>query len=243
MRWLEVRRHSVTKRSRGPGSHLSQEGVALARLVGSTLEPFASVVTSAAPRAIETALAMGYGVDETVDLPSGYLPGQLAHHDQWHWPQPYRRYAELLAHLPELAAVAKAHRALWARLTAVVPDGAAVTVRSSEQHGSVSVAPGLCKQGVTGSSPVGSSCEASRAPSRFFLSQEGWRHPVSVLVSVVLVCPRPGAFIASLRERTRSPADSSEPRFADLESGLGSRPRGFESRILRGCDKGNTPPR
>ena len=23
---------------------------------------------------------------------------------------------------------------------------------------------------------------------------------------------------------------------ADLESGLGSRPRGFESRILRGCD-------
>ena len=97
MRWLEVRRHSVTKRSRGTGSHVSQEGVALARLVGSTLEPFASVVTSAAPRAIETALAMGYGVDETVDLPSGYLPGQLAHHDQWHWPQPYRRYAELLA--------------------------------------------------------------------------------------------------------------------------------------------------
>jgi hypothetical protein len=26
MRRLEVRRHSVTKRSRGPGSHLSQEG-------------------------------------------------------------------------------------------------------------------------------------------------------------------------------------------------------------------------
>jgi hypothetical protein len=36
MRWLEVRRHSLTKKSsaRGAGSHLSQEGVALARLMG-----------------------------------------------------------------------------------------------------------------------------------------------------------------------------------------------------------------
>jgi hypothetical protein len=93
MRWLEVRRHSITKSSaRGPGSHLSQEGVALARLVGRSLGPFASVVTSASPRAIETA-AMGYAVDDTVDLPSGYLPGQIAHHDQWHWRHPYRGYA------------------------------------------------------------------------------------------------------------------------------------------------------
>jgi broad specificity phosphatase PhoE len=131
MRWLEVRRrHSLTKKSsiRGPGSHLSQEGVDLARLVGRSLGPFASVVTSASPRAIETALAMGYAVDDTVDLPSGYLPGQEAHHDQWHWPQPYRRYAELLAQLPELAAVGDAHRELWIRLLAAVPDGAAVLV-------------------------------------------------------------------------------------------------------------------
>jgi len=31
---------------------------------------------------------MGYAVDDTVDLPSGYLPGRIANHDQWHWPQP-----------------------------------------------------------------------------------------------------------------------------------------------------------
>jgi hypothetical protein len=36
---------------------------------------------------------MGYAVDDTVDLPSGYLPGQIAHHDQWHWRHPYRGYA------------------------------------------------------------------------------------------------------------------------------------------------------
>jgi broad specificity phosphatase PhoE len=132
MRWLEVRRHSLTKKSnvRGLDSHLSQKGVDLARLVGRSLGPFASVVTSASPRAIETALAMGYAVDDTVDLPSGYLPGQIAHHDQWHWPQPYRRYAELLAQLPELAAVAYAHRELWTRMLAAVPDGTTVLVVS-----------------------------------------------------------------------------------------------------------------
>jgi broad specificity phosphatase PhoE len=130
MRWLDVRRHSITKKSsaRGPGSHLSQEGVALVRLVGRSLRPFASVVTSTSPRAIETALAMGYAVDDTVDLPSGYLPGRVEHHDQWHWLQPYRRYAELLAQLPWLAAVADAHGELWTRLVAAVPDGAAVLV-------------------------------------------------------------------------------------------------------------------
>jgi broad specificity phosphatase PhoE len=130
MRWLEVRRHSITKKStiRAPGSHLSQEGVALARRVGSSLGLFAYVVTSASPRAIETALAMGYAVDDTADLPSGYLPGRIDHHDQWHWPEPYRRYAELLAQLPGLAAVADAHRTLWIRLLAAVPEGAAVLV-------------------------------------------------------------------------------------------------------------------
>jgi broad specificity phosphatase PhoE len=130
MRWLDVRRHSITKKSgaRGPGSQLSQEGVDLARLVGRSLGSFAFVVTSASPRAIETALAMGYAVDDTVDLPSGYLPGEIAHHDQWHWPQPYRRYAKLLAQLPWFTAVADAHRGLWTGLVAAVPDGAAVLV-------------------------------------------------------------------------------------------------------------------
>ena len=36
MQWLEVRPHSLTKKNsaRGRGSHLSAEGVVLARLVG-----------------------------------------------------------------------------------------------------------------------------------------------------------------------------------------------------------------
>ena len=46
MRWLEVRRHSLTKKdsARGRGSHLSAEGVVLARQVGESLGPFALVI-------------------------------------------------------------------------------------------------------------------------------------------------------------------------------------------------------
>jgi broad specificity phosphatase PhoE len=91
------------------------------------------------PRARFASVPKGYAVDDTVDLPSGYLPGQIAHHDQWHWPQPYRRYAELLAQLPELAAVAYAHRELWTRMLAAVPDGTTVLVVS---HGG-GIEPGL----------------------------------------------------------------------------------------------------
>jgi hypothetical protein len=98
MRWLEVRRHAPTKKgsARGRGSHLSAHGIELARAVGAEVGPFALVVTSASPRAIETAVAMGWAVDDAVDMPSGYVPGEVGHHDQWGWPQPYVRYAELI---------------------------------------------------------------------------------------------------------------------------------------------------
>jgi hypothetical protein len=114
MRWLEVRRHSLTKKgtARGRGSHLSAEGVALACLVGESLGPFASVVSSVSPRAIETALAMGPGVDDTMALPSGYVPGEVDHHEQWRWPHPYRTYAVLLGRGGGLTTGAEAHRRL-----------------------------------------------------------------------------------------------------------------------------------
>jgi broad specificity phosphatase PhoE len=130
MRWLEVRRHSRTKKgtARGRGSHLSAEGVVLARTVGESLGPFAYVLASASPRAIETAVAMGFAVDDTVELPSGYVPGEVDHHDQWRWPRPYETYAELVACQGGLAAVAEAHRSAWTQAAEAVADGAAVLV-------------------------------------------------------------------------------------------------------------------
>jgi hypothetical protein len=124
MRWLEVRRHSLTKKgtARGRGSHLSAEGVALACLVGESLGPFASVVSSVSPRAIETALAMGPGVDDTMALPSGYVPGEVDHHEQWRWPHPYRTYAVLLGRGGGLTTGAEAHRRIWTGVVEAVPD-------------------------------------------------------------------------------------------------------------------------
>jgi hypothetical protein len=76
MCWLEVRRHSMTRKGAtlGRGSQLSQEGVALARVVGECLGQFAYVVASASPRAIETAIAMGLAVDDTRWWPAYRAP-------------------------------------------------------------------------------------------------------------------------------------------------------------------------
>jgi hypothetical protein len=90
-------------------------------MVGESLGPFASVVTSASPRAIETAVAMGFAVDDTVERPSGYVPGEVDHHDQWRWPRPYRSYAELIGRGGGLAAVAQTHRRIWMSVVGPCP--------------------------------------------------------------------------------------------------------------------------
>ncbi len=64
MRTLEIRRHSHRN---VPQPHLSQTGVDLARRAGEGLGHFDRVVTSTVPRAFETALAMGYAVDEQIE--------------------------------------------------------------------------------------------------------------------------------------------------------------------------------
>lgn len=64
MRYLEHRRHSI----RDGTGHLSQQGVSLARRIGTTTGPFEMTFTSPKPRAFETAIAMGYAVDEQLDL-------------------------------------------------------------------------------------------------------------------------------------------------------------------------------
>jgi broad specificity phosphatase PhoE len=53
-------RHSIRAT---PGEHLTHEGVQLARRVGARLGEYDFVASSEFPRAIETAIAMGYGVD------------------------------------------------------------------------------------------------------------------------------------------------------------------------------------
>ena len=110
MKTLEVRRHSLTKKgtAREHGSLLSADGVQMARSVGEPLPDFVYVLTGPDHRHVETAIAMSYAVNETVEWTSGYASGVVAHHDQWRWdlvecgaqefdPDVYIQAGELLA--------------------------------------------------------------------------------------------------------------------------------------------------
>lgn len=86
MKTIEIRRHSIRSK---PGSHLDQSGVILARRVGENLGPFELVVTSTLPRAFETAIAMGFAVDEQIELMSSY--GNDVEREV-PWPQSFATY-------------------------------------------------------------------------------------------------------------------------------------------------------
>jgi broad specificity phosphatase PhoE len=90
MKILEIRRHSIRSQ---PGDHLSQIGVALARDVGQAIGPFERVVTSTLPRAFETAIAMGFAVDEQSELMSTY--GNDVNHEA-PWPMSFANYAKVI---------------------------------------------------------------------------------------------------------------------------------------------------
>jgi broad specificity phosphatase PhoE len=134
MKSLVVLRHSLTRKGRAAGatsSHLSADGVRRARRLGEDLPAFAYVAVGDQPRHLETALALGWAVDERVSWPSGYVARVVAHHDQWTWSQPFVRYAELVRASSELRGVAETHLHHWRRLLGHVPEGGAALVVSS----------------------------------------------------------------------------------------------------------------
>src|SRR5512135_1360082 len=119
MKTLEVRRHSIRSR---PGEHLNQSGVTLARLVGENLGPFDRVVTSSTPRAFETAIAMGFAVDEQVEWMSTY--GDDVEREV-PWPQSFLAYAEAVKRGGAAGRYADRLAAYYAHLAAYLADGRA----------------------------------------------------------------------------------------------------------------------
>ena len=79
MKTIEHRRHSIREK---PSKHISQEGVNLARKVGEQMGDFDKVFSSIAPRAIETAVAMGYAVEDTLEMVS-QTPERLENEVEW----------------------------------------------------------------------------------------------------------------------------------------------------------------
>ena len=117
MKTIEIRRHSIRSI---PGDHLNQQGVTLARLVGENLGLFDRVVTSTLPRAFETAIAMGYAVDEQSDLMSTYgnEVGREAP-----WPLSCAGYAEVVRKGGAAAAYANQLAEVYAKLANYLADG------------------------------------------------------------------------------------------------------------------------
>lgn len=132
MRILEHRRHG----HRLPGgTHLSPEGVRNARVVGDSMGPFYRTVTSPRPRAIETAVAMGFAVEyeipelarfpEDLEPTTGALAGERITFDAW---------AGEIRHNPRLREYAETQEFLWRSVLDGVPDGGRVLMIS---HGGI----------------------------------------------------------------------------------------------------------
>jgi broad specificity phosphatase PhoE len=122
MKTIEVRRHSIRSK---PGDHLNQSGVSLARLVGENLGPFDRVVTSTLPRAFETAIAMGFAVDEQIELMSTY---GLDVEREVPWPQTFAVYARRVRRDGAAGEYARKLAKYYAELANYLADGRSALV-------------------------------------------------------------------------------------------------------------------
>jgi broad specificity phosphatase PhoE len=128
MKTIEIRRHSIRTK---PGDHLSQQGVTLARSVGENLGPFDRVVTSTLPRAFETAIAMGFAVNEQIEFMSSY--GADVEREV-PWPQSFAAYSEAVKPGGAAGQYAKNLAEYYAELANYLADGRAALVVN---HGGV----------------------------------------------------------------------------------------------------------
>jgi len=138
MKTIEIRRHSIRHK---PGDHLNQAGVTLARWVGEGLGPFDQVVTSTLPRAFETAIAMGFAVDQEIELMSSY---GMDVESEVPWPQSFAGYANAVRHGKAAAGYANKLARYYAQLADSLPKGGAALVVN---HG------GILEMGVIASFP------------------------------------------------------------------------------------------
>ena len=125
---LEVRRHSLRKD--GGGSQLSQAGVDLARRLGESMGPFARVATSVVPRARETAIAMGFAVDQEI-VTMSTDKAMYAELEASGWSAasaPFKALAEIVAQKGATWLYAQGVLSLWRDLLMPLADGAAALV-------------------------------------------------------------------------------------------------------------------
>ncbi len=128
MRTLEIRRH--THRN-VPQPHLSQWGVDLARRAGVGLGQFDRVITSTVPRAFETAIALGYAVDEQIEQ-LGMMSDNVTAVIQWN--AGFAAWAKAARDNPVVARYTQVMADLLHPLARALPDGGRALIIS---HGGI----------------------------------------------------------------------------------------------------------
>lgn len=128
-RVVEVRRHSHVEAH----MHLSRAGVELARRVGAEAGPFDRVVTSRIARTRETVVAMGFAVDEQMEV-LGEIPPEvwaaIGHHDRWSWSAPFAVFARLVRDGGATARFARGQAEAWRAVAEAAPEGGSALVIS-----------------------------------------------------------------------------------------------------------------
>ena len=90
--------------------------------MGRRLQRVRYVAVSDSPRTLETAIAMGFAVDDVVGIGGSNLSGEVEFHEWWDWPDPWAVYAERMAR-PKLAAYASAQLDIVRQAARRVGDG------------------------------------------------------------------------------------------------------------------------
>jgi broad specificity phosphatase PhoE len=95
--------------------------------------PFDLVLTSRSPRALETAVAMGFAVDEQLDALgdiSTEAVAEIGHHERWDWEHPFLMFARFIGHGGPTMNMGRRQRETWISALESVPANGSVLVIS-----------------------------------------------------------------------------------------------------------------
>lgn len=138
-RLIEIRRHAERTK---PGQNLSRTGIDRARVAGASGPPFARVVTSPSPRAVQTAVAMGYPVDVEESVLQSFGSATAALID---WDAGFASWQRGVGGSPGIAAFVTLQAAVWRQVvTGILPGQAALVLT----HG------GMIEAGVMAAAPA-----------------------------------------------------------------------------------------
>jgi hypothetical protein len=99
--------------------------------------PFDLVLTSLVPRTLETAIAMGFAVDDQWDI-LGDIPAdvleEIGHHERWSWAEPFAHFAQLVAGRGPTGRLGSRLEEAWLQALEFIPAGGRVLLIS---HGRI----------------------------------------------------------------------------------------------------------